>query len=1096
MAKADSATTPEDTPVTIAALSNDTDVDADTDLNKGTPVLVNTLSITGAALSNSAHGTVKVEDNKIVYAPAANWFGSETITYTIADGDGGTATGSVAVTVSSVNDKPTFTVTPPDIGMDEDETDGTTDFTVADVETDAGELTVAYIGSTNEGLIDESCVSITAGTGGERQISVSPKANQHGEATITINVTDGDGATNDGTMTFKVTVAAVNDAPEATVRETTTLEDTAKAIDVAGLIRDADIATDNDALSVSVRETDAPGHGTVSVQGTVVTYTPNANWNGVDHFYYTATDQSGASASALVTIGVSQVNDAPVATTDSIETKEDASVAFNPLANDTDVDTDAALNAAPMDAPVLTAVGMPSHGTAAIVSGRVVYTPKANYNGPDSFSYTISDGAVTVTGAVSVFVTQVNDLIQARNDEATTTDEDAVTIDVLANDTDVDTDAALNLETLHATGDFRIVLVGSAAHGTTEISNGRIIYTPEDTFNGADSFTYTVSDGHGSSASATVAVTVLPQNDPPETPVVSTPVDGDRAGGSSIVSVAWSCFDIDGDVLYYTLEYYNNGAWTVAGSGLTATEYDFAIPSAVGTTDGLRFRVKAADSEYTTDYGYSGAMSVDRDAPVNVVVSMTTEDGNAYTEGVWTNQTVTVTALSVDDANPVTFQYGMDGGVYSSASELSVTSDEHSVYILATDVFSNSAAFGGYLARVDKQAPAVPTISEQTDGGSIVISFKLKADPGGSGNDRLVLPNGKTLSATAALRYSVTKNGTYTFTLYDVAGNKTTFSYKVDSVDTSKPSITARYGSYRIGETTQGSITVQLTFTDEESELTGRGYELSTSIVPNAIYRDYTGAIIISSEGVYYVHAYAMNAFGLAEYETFGPFIIEAAPVADAAEDGEAGVTPTPEPTTEPEFMDVQITTEDIQNIPGETVSIRLPGEEWGDTLTLENVTPGEYYIEAMDDSGNIHTVKVRVTMRDIIARSLRNARGDLDFVTIAGMSAGAAGLLLLIILLLGGYNISFSVFGFALSDEKRLRKLRRIMFRKETLVIRLKGKQVRNGEYGVLRIAKHLTKRMRNRTIVVEVDGREVLRELIPEDMDQAFKRDIPLGK
>ena len=72
---------------------------------------------------------------------------------------------------------------------------------------------------------------------------------------------------------------------------------------------------------------------------------------------------------------------------------------------------------------------------------------------------------------------------------------------------------------------------------------------------------------------------------------------------------------------------------------------------------------------------------------------------------------------------------------------------------------------------------------------------------------------------------------------------------------------------------------------------------------------------------------------------------------------------------------DVVVTKEDIQEIPGDTVKIRLPGKEWSETLTLEDVGPGTYLIEAMDADGNVRTVEVRVTMRDIFARSIRSAR-------------------------------------------------------------------------------------------------------------------------
>ena len=82
----------------------------------------------------------------------------------------------------------------------------------------------------------------------------------------------------------------------------------------------------------------------------------------------------------------------------------------------------------------------PAHGTVTInAGGTVTYSPAANYNGPDSFSYTVSDGhGGTATAAVSVTVTNVNNAPVAVNDSASTLEDEAVTIAVLANDTDAD----------------------------------------------------------------------------------------------------------------------------------------------------------------------------------------------------------------------------------------------------------------------------------------------------------------------------------------------------------------------------------------------------------------------------------------------------------------------------------------------------------------------------------------------------------------------------------------------------------------------------------------------------------------------------------
>ncbi len=446
-AVSDSATTPEDTQITIDALSNDTDVDTNTNLNKGTPVLVNTLSITGATLVNSEHGTVTITDNKIVYDPAANWFGSETITYTIADGDGGTATGTVSVTVTSVNDLPEFTLEPSNLSFDEDGSDATS-VTVTDVETADSELAVTFVSSTNESLIDGSCVSITAGTGGDRTITVTPKGDQNGTATITIKVTDGNNADNDGTITFTVTVASINDDPVAQNTSFTIAEDSgAKTVTGTNVTSDVDIATNSDTLTLTI--TTAPTHGTAEVTDGNLVYTPDENFNGTDSYGYTVTDSHDATDTATVSITVTQVNDAPEPDGESVTLAEDGTITIDVLDGDTDVDQQAGLNADPTAEVLHTSIDEsdlldPQHGTIELDGDSIKYTPVTDYNGPDSFEYYCDDGETQVKATVSVTVTQVNDNPAAVSDSATTPEDTQITIDALSNDTDVDTNTNLN----------------------------------------------------------------------------------------------------------------------------------------------------------------------------------------------------------------------------------------------------------------------------------------------------------------------------------------------------------------------------------------------------------------------------------------------------------------------------------------------------------------------------------------------------------------------------------------------------------------------------------------------------------------------------
>jgi subtilisin family serine protease len=149
----------------------------------------------------------------------------------------------------------------------------------------------------------------------------------------------------------------------------------------------------------------------------------------------------------------------PVATDDTATTAEDTPASVPVLANDTDPNSD------PLTVTVATD---PPHGTAAVQGdGTVLYTPDANYNGPDSFSYTVSDGSHTDTGAVAVTVTSINDNPVAADDSVVAVTNTASTVAVLANDTDVDGDA------LSVTG------ATTPGHGSATVNgDGTITYQP------------------------------------------------------------------------------------------------------------------------------------------------------------------------------------------------------------------------------------------------------------------------------------------------------------------------------------------------------------------------------------------------------------------------------------------------------------------------------------------------------------------------------------------------------------------------------------------------------------------------------------------
>ena len=212
-----------------------------------------------------------------------------------------------------------------------------------------------------------------------------------------------------------------------------------------------------------------------------------------------------------VSVGISEVNDSPVASDDSKTTDEDTQLNF-PSSDLTGNDSAGPAEAGQSLAVASVTGDANTHGTVSLTTGTVTYTPAGNYNGPASFTYSVCDDGTTngspdpkcTTGTVNVTVNAINDGPDAVDDSATISeDSGANLISVLGNDTDTEND------TLTVSG------VTQGAHGSVTNNSSSVSYTPNANFFGTDSFTYTVSDGHSGSDTATVNITVTKVNDVP-----------------------------------------------------------------------------------------------------------------------------------------------------------------------------------------------------------------------------------------------------------------------------------------------------------------------------------------------------------------------------------------------------------------------------------------------------------------------------------------------------------------------------------------------------------------------------------------------------
>jgi hypothetical protein len=460
VAVTDYVTTLEDTATTIAVLANDTDPDSDR----------SSLKVTNA--TNGSKGTVQIiNDTQVRYAPYANVNGTDTITYTVDDGDGGFSVGTVTVSITPVNDLP--------IARND------TAVTLANASVTIGALA-------NDTDVDADTLTVTARTNGslgtvvinaDATLTYTPNVNVSGSDTFTYTISDGRGGTAVGIVT--VTITPENGAPIARADSAVTNEDVRVTFSL--LTNDTD--PDGDAFTVTSWTNPTNGTVTITANGQA-TYTPVANFFGTDNFTYTITDVTGRISSATVSLVVNSVNDRPIVVGDFVTTAEDTAISILALANDTDIDGGTLS---------ITARTNGARGTVVIVGGTsVTYSPNANVYGTDSFTYTVSDGqGATTVGTVSVTITAVNDAPVALNDTSMTTGTTAVTIAVLANDNDVDADP------------LSAQLVSNPSNGTSVANaNGTFTYVANVGFTGTDSFTYRAFDGQATSGLATVTITV------------------------------------------------------------------------------------------------------------------------------------------------------------------------------------------------------------------------------------------------------------------------------------------------------------------------------------------------------------------------------------------------------------------------------------------------------------------------------------------------------------------------------------------------------------------------------------------------------------
>ncbi|WP_103103015.1 retention module-containing protein, partial [Pseudomonas sp. LFM046] len=779
---ADSKTVAEDNPATGNVLANDSDVDD--------VLTVATFSIDGVQGTFTAGTTATIgqigslvinTDGTYVFTPAPNWNGEvPEVSYTTNTGSSSTLT----ITVTPENDAPETNAT--SASGNEDAEGIPVVLSGSDVDGSVDHFVIKSLPSNGTLLLDGVVLGIGAvipATANGATVTFVPDANWNGTTTVEYASVDNDGLEDSTPATATITVAPVNDAPvidggdghvpDSNDFAITTDEDTP----VTGTIQASDL--DGDSLTYTVGTSPAHGSVTFGTDG-AYTYTPGTDFNGSDSFTVTVSDGNGGTVTSTVNVTVKPVVDAK---DDAVTVAEDQSLTTNVLANDT-------FGAGAQ----VTSVGTATHGTVTLnADGTVTYTPSANYNGPDSYTYTVTTAAGNQESAtVNITVTPVNDAPVAVADTATVNEGGSVNISVANNDSD--TDDGLDLGS--------ITITSGPANGTVIVNaNGTVSYQHNGSETTADSFTYTIKDKSGAESNpVTVNIGVTPVNDAPVA-VADTAIVNE--GGSVNINVAGNDTDADDGLDLTSITVTSgpaNGTLTVNADGTVSYQHNGSETTADSFTYTIKDKSGVESNPVTVNIGVTPV----NDAPVAVADSATVNEGGSVNISVASNDTDADDGL---DLGSITITSGPANGTLTVNADGTVsyqhngseTTEDSFTYTIKdkSGVESNPVTVSIGVTPVNNAPVAVADSATVNEGGSVNISVANNDSDADDGLDLTSItvtsgPANGTLTVNADGTVSYQHNGSettadsFTYTIKDQSGaesNPVTVSIGVTPVN-------------------------------------------------------------------------------------------------------------------------------------------------------------------------------------------------------------------------------------------------------------------------------------------------------------------------
>ena len=412
-----------------------------------------------------ANGALSGNAPNLVYTANATYVGEDSFKFEVSDGDKTSAEATVSITVSASN-----VINSPPVA------------TAASVSTNedvAIPVTLAGVDPESTALSFEITTQPTKGvlSGSAPNIIYTPNLNYNGSDSFAFSVSDG--VNTSVPATVSISVNALNDTPSATDASFSVKAGEAISVELTG--------ADPDSTNLTYTVTKQPAGGVLTGVAPNLTYTANSSFEGTDIFKFAVSDGDKTSVEATISIAVSKseiVNEPPLATAATVVTDEDVAKPITLAGTD------------PESADLSYAVTIqPGNGTLSGDAPTITYTPNPNYNGSDSFEFTVTDGEnISAPAKVTITVNAIDDVPSANSASLAVGTGEIKEITLVGADPD--------------TTDLTYTITQQPANGVLSGDSPNLTYTANAGYVGEDSLKFTVSDGENTSEEATISITI------------------------------------------------------------------------------------------------------------------------------------------------------------------------------------------------------------------------------------------------------------------------------------------------------------------------------------------------------------------------------------------------------------------------------------------------------------------------------------------------------------------------------------------------------------------------------------------------------------